>query len=251
MSLEDRFSAYSRDYARFRPAYPPPLFEALARETPARVLAWDCATGNGQAAVGLAGCFKRVVATDASQAQIACARSHPRIEYRVAPEVASGLANGAADLVTVAQALHWLDRPAFYAEARRVLAPGGVVAAWCYGLVRMTQPIDRLIEEYYHETVGRYWAPQRRLVEDGYRSIDFPFEELSLPPFEIERPLTLPELAGYVRTWSATRAFMESEGWDPVGDLERRLAEAWGKAERHRAVWPLSVRAGCTRGPSG
>lgn len=245
VTFNDHFSSRAADYAVFRPRYPDALFEFLASESPARDLAWDCATGNGQAAIGLAAYFARVVATDASDAQIARAAAHQRVEYRVAVGDNSGLPDQSADLVTVAQALHWLDRAAFFPEARRVLVPGGLIAVWCYGQVHIEPAVDAVLRRFYSETVGPYWPPERPHVDNGYRTIQFPFDEQTTPSFAIDRLLTLDELAGYLRTWSATRRYMERHGVDPVGDVIAEVAPIWGDPSAQRAArWPLSVRVG-------
>jgi len=209
-------------------------------------MAWDCATGSGQAAIGLAEHFAQVVATDASAAQLAAALAHPHVRYRQASADASGLAPQSVQLVTVAQALHWLDRPGFYAEARRVLVPGGVVAAWCYGLLELgAGGLDEPIHAFYERTVGPYWPPERALVDAGYRTIDFPFAELPLPPVTMEAELTLTQLGGYLGTWSAVLRYRSARGHDPVAPLLDRLGPEWGGPERRRlARWPLGIRAG-------
>jgi SAM-dependent methyltransferase len=208
-------------------------------------VAWDCATGSGQAALGLAEHFEQVVATDASAAQLAAALAHPRVRYCQVPADASGLPPRSVELVTVAQALHWLDRPGFYAEARRVLVPGGVVAAWCYGVVELGADLDEPIRAFYERTVGPFWPPERALVDSGYRTIDFPFAELPLPPVTMETELTLAELGGYLGTWSAVLRYRSARGHDPLVPLLDRLRSAWGGPERRRtARWPLAIRAG-------
>ena len=183
MTFKDRFSAHASDYARFRPHYPRALFAYLADIASERECAWDCATGNGQAAVALGEFFHHVIATDASENQVANGQPHDRVTYRVASAEQSGLPKASVDLVTVAQALHWFDREAFFAEAQRVLKPHGVLAVWCYNLFRIAPEIDRLVETFYRETVGPYWDFERRLVETGYRTIEFPFAELSTARF--------------------------------------------------------------------
>ena len=247
MSFADHFSAVSAAYAAFRPRYPDALFAFLAREAPARTAAWDAGTGSGQAAAGLARHFTRVVATDASEEQIAHAPPDPRIEYRVAPAEASGLPDGSMDLVTAAQAVHWFDRPRFWKEARRALKPGGLIAVWTYVLVEIEPSIDAAVRRFYDDVVGPFWPPERRLTEQRYRTIDFPFTEMRVPEFAIERQLTLEELAGYVRTWSATRGYVREHGRDPVDDLVVELAPLWGEAHRTRlGRWPIAMRAGRT-----
>lgn len=245
MSFADYFSGVSAAYAAFRPHYPEALFTFLAQAAPARQAAWDCGTGSGQAALGLARHFARVTATDASDAQIAHATPHARITYRVAPADASGLPDESVDLVTAAQAVHWFDRPRFWAEARRVLRPRGVIAVWTYVLFEIAPEIDPIVRRFYADTVAPFWPPERRLTEERYRTIEFPFAEFPVPEFTIEEQLTLEDVAGYIRTWSATRGFVRRHGRDPVDDLVTELAPAWGNPRTPRlARWRLAVRAG-------
>ena len=209
--------------------------------------AWDCATGNGQAALGLARHFAHVIATDASEAQIAQATPHPRVTYHVAPAEASGLADRSVDLVTAAQAVHWFDRPRFWAEARRVLQPRGLVAVWTYRLSSIAAEPDAIVRRFYQDTVGPFWPAERKLTEEHFRTIEFPFNEFAVPEFTIEQPLTLDDVAGYIRTWSATRGFVRQHGRDPVEDLAAELALVWGDPRTPRlARWPVAVRAGRT-----
>lgn len=249
MNPADHFSSVARAYAQARPHYPSGLFEWLATLSTGHALAWDCGAGSGQASVALARYFDRVAATDLSAAQIAQAAAHPAVTYHVAPAEASGLASGSVDLVTVAQALHWFDHVRFFAEVARVLAPGGAFAAWTYGTLSVEdEPVNRLIQAFYHETVGSYWPPERRYVEDGYRSIPFPFTPVEAPMFQMALDWTLPELLTYFRSWSATARYIRDRGEDPVVPLGEQLGLVWGDTEaRHRVRWPLSVLAGRPR----
>ena len=243
--FNDQFSSVADGYVRYRPTYPDRLFAWLATLVPDRGLAWDCATGSGQAAQGLARHFDRVVATDASAAQLGNARPDPRIEYRQAPAHASGLPDRSAALVTVAQALHWLDLGSFWPEARRVARPGGVVAVWCYSGVTIDPAVDPLIRTYYRDVVGPHWAPERILVDEGYRSVVFPFPEITAPPFEIAVEWTLADLEGYLRSWSASASYRKAHGEDPVARVHPALEAAWGRPDDAKPVrWPLHVRVG-------
>jgi SAM-dependent methyltransferase len=243
VAFQDHFSAGAANYARARPTYPAELFERLANLAPGRGTAWDCGTGNGQAATGLATHFERVVATDPSAAQLAEAITHPRVSYRLGDESHSGLNAGSVDIVTAAQAAHWFDLPAFYGEARRVLRPDGVVAIWCYALCRIAPAIDEPLDVFYHQTVGPYWPPERRFTEDGYRSLPFPFPEISFPTLAMELEWTLAEFSAYLQTWSAVTRLRAARGGEPVVELSRALAGAWGTGRR-RVVWPLAGRIG-------
>jgi SAM-dependent methyltransferase len=243
--FKDHFSTRSPDYAAHRPTYPAALFDALAGAAMGHDLAWDCATGNGQAARGLAGRFARVIASDASEAQIAAAQPHPSIEFRVAPAEASGLPEHCADLVTVAQAAHWFDLAAFYDEARRVLKPGGVLAIWCYERLSIDPALDPVIEDFHAGILGPYWPPERRHVEAAYRDLPFPFAEMRLPDFHMEAVWTLDRLMGYFATWSAVKAYGNAVGHDPLPALRERLAARWISLDSSKLIkWPLSARLG-------
>lgn len=244
-AFKDHFSSASDRYAAYRPDYPAALFAWLAGLCAERELAWDCATGSGQAALGLAPHFRRVVATDASAEQVRHAVPHPLIDYRVAPAEASGLADHSVDLVTVAQAAHWFDLPRFYTEAARVLKPGGAIAAWGYGRMLLPDEMDALFQRFYAETVGPYWPPERTLIDDAYRSLDFPFAEIEAPAFAIEVEWTLPRLMDYLSTWSAVKRYQAARGRDPLPALLAELRSLWGDPEAARALqWPLFLRAG-------
>jgi SAM-dependent methyltransferase len=245
VSFKDHFSRQATDYARFRPQYPRALFEFIGKQAPNDERALDCATGNGQAAVALAEFFRAVIGIDASAAQIESAQPNERVEYRVAPAEASGLEADLCDVITVAQALHWFDLEAFYAEARRVLKPGGVLAVWAYNYLRVSPEVEAVLRRFHDQIVGPYWPPERQMVGRGYLNLPFPFEELESPDFQIEVQWTVSHLLGYLRTWSATRRFVAAKGSDPVGLIAGDLEHAWGNPDEPRlASWPLTTRIG-------
>jgi SAM-dependent methyltransferase len=245
MSFKDHFSAQAPDYARFRPDYPAELFAWLAEIAPNQTTAWDCGTGSGQAAVGLAGHFDRVIATDPSASQLAHAQPQANIEYRQASAESCGLDGKSVDLLTVAQAIHWFDLERFYAEARRVLKPGGIIAAWTYTLLDVDAGIDELLSDYYRNVVGAFWPPERKMVDDRYRSLPFPFDPIAAPAFEIRTAWSRDDLLGYLGTWSATQACMQAQGCNPLAALSRRLAPLWPNPEIRKTLrWPLHLRVG-------
>jgi SAM-dependent methyltransferase len=248
MTFKDHFSGHAAGYANFRPGYPRALLDFVASLTPGRSLAWDCATGNGQAALGLAERFEQVIATDASEAQLAQATPHPKIEYRQAPAEQSGLTGGSVDLVTVATAVHWLDFDRFYAEAKRVLAPGGAIVVWSYNLPRVTPEISALVDRLSYQIVKAYWPPERRWVDEEYRHLPFPFREVEVPQFWIEERWDLSRLLAYIGTWSATQRYLQTHGRDPRELVAGELAAAWGDADREREIrFPIMMRAGYPR----
>lgn len=240
-TFKDHFSAHADAYARYRPDYPPALFAWLAEIAPSRGRAWDCATGSGQAAVALAEHFAEVIATDASEKQVRSAFRHPRVAYRVAPAEQSGIEDASVDAITVAQAVHWFDIPAFYREAERVLKPGGVLAVWAYAVFASTPEIDRVVDRLYRDIVGPYWPPDRGMIERGYEEVRLPFDPVDPPPFAMEKDWTLDDAIGYLGTWSATRGYIAAHGEDPVALVRDELAAAWGGGAQ-RVRWPLYLK---------
>ncbi|HEX6628115.1 MAG TPA: class I SAM-dependent methyltransferase [Gemmatimonadaceae bacterium] len=249
MTFKDHFSQRAALYAACRPHYPDSLFRYVASVTAAHDLAIDCGTGNGQAAIGLAEHFTHVIAIDPSSAQIDKATPRANVEYRVAPAEQTGAESHSADLVTAAQALHWLNAPAFFAEATRLLKSDGAIAVWGYGdPVLDTQHLQNLLHTFNRVKLEQYWFAERQLLLDGYQTIDFPFVELTPPPFELRASWTLAELLGYLRTWSSAARYAELHGVDPVSELEPSLASEWGDPATARPIrWPLHLRVGKLR----
>jgi len=245
MTFKDHFSTQAYDYARYRPDYPQDLFAWLANESPARALAWDSATGSGQAALSLAEHFSAVTATDASEAQIRHAHAHPRVAYAVSPSEGTAIATGAVDLVFVAQALHWFDLPAFYREVHRVTRQGALVAVCSYALMAVEPAIDAVVEHFYSHTLEGHWPPERVHVERGYSDLPFPFARIDHPNFEMCRQWDLATLLGYLGTWSAVARYRNANGADPLQALANELAACWGDPDTAKAVrWPLKLMIG-------
>jgi SAM-dependent methyltransferase len=245
MGFRDHFSTQARQYAAFRPTYPPALAACLAGLAPGRRLAWDCATGQGQAARLLAAEFDRVVATDASAAQIDSAAPAERVEFRVADAASSGLDATTVDLITVAQAAHWLDLEAFYAEARRVLRPCGVLAIWGYVLLKTGRaPIDDALQTFQDVTMGPYWPAGREILDARYATLPFPFERLVVPDFKMHARWTRDNLIGYVSSWSALARYREQQGSDPLPTLADAIGREWADTETLDIEWPLYLLVG-------
>lgn len=243
MGFQDHFSGGSAAYARHRPRYPEALHEWLAAAAPGRAHAVDVATGNGQAVDGLRRHFARVSACDASAEQIAAAPPLPGVDWIVAAAESLPLETAGADLLTVAQALHWFDLERFYGEARRVLRPGGVLAAWTYNRLQVDPAVDALVEHLYTDLVGKDWPDARRHVETGYRDLPFPFTRLATPAFAMRAEWSCGDLLGYLATWSAVGRYRQRTGRDPLKLVDRDLRRAFGTGRRV-VEWPLSVLAG-------
>jgi SAM-dependent methyltransferase len=243
---KDRFSTQSRSYAAFRPSYPSSLYDFIMKHVKDNKTAWDCACGNGQVAKDLALRFEKVYATDQSENQLANAVKKDNIVYSIAPAEKTSFAEGQFDLVTVGQALHWLDRPAFFNEARRVSKPGGVVAVWGYSLLSVNKDIDPVVDHFYTGIIGPYWDKERKLVDEQYKSVEFPFEEIEVPSFGFSFEWSCDEFLGYVSTWSSVAKYVRQNDADPVKLIENDLRKLWG-AQKRKVSFPLFALMGYIR----
>jgi hypothetical protein len=243
MARNDHFSAFASTYATFRPTYPADLFVWLAAHAPSTAHAWDCATGNGQAAISLAAHFDRITATDVSAAMIAAASPRPKITYTVASAETASLESQSVDLITVAQALHWFDLTQFWPLCQRIIKPGGLLAVWGYLLPQVTPGVDRLVGIYHDETVGPYWPSDRQPLLDGYASISPPASPIATPPFAMRAEWTVVQLIGLLDSWSATHRARAATASDPLAPLVASLKSAWGAPALRPISWPLVLRA--------
>jgi len=241
----DHFSGLAADYRRFRPAYPPALFEYLAKLAPGRETAWDCGTGSGQAATGLARHFKRVVGTDASLQQVSRAPPGPGVYYLCCLAEAPALAENCADLVSIAQALHWFKPDPFFQAVKRVLRPQGVIAAWTYQLFTISPAIDEIIRRLHDVVLEADWPPERRHVDNGYRELSFPFQEVKAPQFAMHARWEQSQVLGYLNTWSGVDRYRKRTGKDPLESVARDIQLEWPTGSGRLEVrWPLSLRVG-------
>jgi SAM-dependent methyltransferase len=241
--LRNWFDADGERYAQFRPTYPPELAAFLAEVSPTTHLAIDVGCGNGQLTVQLANHFDSVIGADPSAEQLASATPHPHVDYVCTNAEHLPIEDATASLVTSAQAAHWFDLPRFYAEVRRVAAPECVLGLVTYGRQQLDAELDDRFQQFYRDEIGPFWPPERRHVDDGYRTLDFPFAERPTPPFEIRKSFDLPGLLGYLSTWSATRNAREAGRTDILDRFASDLTQLWGDPGRERPVrWPLSLR---------
>lgn len=241
--FKDHFSIQAEDYSVYRPEYPAELYAWLASLCEEQQLVWDCATGNGQAAVALTNHFSYVIGTDASESQIYRAMIYPRVEYEVALAHQSPLKDNSVDLITVAQALHWFEFDLFFKEVKRVAKPGAVLAVWCYELHQITPAVDAVIKHYYDDIIGAYWPAERKHIENAYADIEFPFESIKAPNCTMTKQWTFKHLVGYLGTWSATQKYLQQHQTDPRSEILEQLQAAWGDDDTKQITWPVTIKA--------
>jgi cyclopropane fatty-acyl-phospholipid synthase-like methyltransferase len=239
----DRFSAQAADYARYRINYPAELYDWLLPQVIGRERAWDCATGNGQVAVVLADHFVRVDATDLSEKQLAQATTRANLHYQPARAEHTLFPDQRFDLITVAQAVHWFDAPAYHAEVRRVARAGAVLAEWGYGLVQVSEEIDPLIRHFHDVVMGPYWDANRWHIDDEYARIPFPFAKVQRAHFSVLRQWSAEWFLQYLRTWSSVVKNRNERGEDAVALITAEVTQRWGSAER-AVIFPIFGRAG-------
>ncbi|MEL6256157.1 MAG: class I SAM-dependent methyltransferase [Bacteroidota bacterium] len=245
MKFQDHFSRHASIYQKFRPHYPPELFAYLAGLCENQMLAWDCGTGNGQAAWGLSTHFQNVIASDPSQAQIDQARAHPRITYRLASAEESGLKNQSVDLICIAQPLHWVDFNRFYPEAQRILKKGGLISTWTYGLPRLNEELDQIIQSFHDESLKGFWRDENEFVSRSYPTIPFPFPEIPSPNFQMKKEGNFEDLLGLIESISAVQRYKEAYGRNPLFKIRTELLHAWGASEKKRTFsWDIHLLIG-------
>lgn len=240
--MKDLFSTVSEKYARYRPGYPEELFRFIQKLLEERHLAWDCGTGNGQVAAVLSEFMQHVEGTDISRQQLENAIKKPNVTYSLQPAERTDFENDHFDLVTVAQAIHWFNIPKFHNEVKRVLKPGGIMAVMGYGLFRSNMATNRIIDHFYREIIGPYWDEERKYLDEKYRTIPFPFEEIPVPDFQLNDTWSFDRLIGYLRTWSAVKHYIEEQGRDPVALIEKELQGSFGR--KNKIMFPVFLRLG-------
>jgi ubiquinone/menaquinone biosynthesis C-methylase UbiE len=245
MNFKDHFSKQSDIYAQSRPHYPDELFEYLTSLTPTRETAWDVGTGNGQAAGSLAKYFDKVIATDPSKKQIKNAFINKKIEYKVASAEESGLDSNSVDLITAATAIHWFDHDKFYPEAKRILKPGGIIAAWCYAFSKTNDEIDAIIHHFATKTLKDYWPPERKFVWNNYEDLPFPFEEITAPKFYCIVNWNFNQWINYINSWSSTQKYISIHNSNPIEMILPELQKTWGDINEIKITsWELGLRVG-------
>lgn len=242
--MKDNFSSHSQEYARYRPSYPTEFFQYLNTLIPNKNNAWDCGTGNGQVAIELSKTFRHVHATDISRQQLDNALPAPNITYSLQPAESTSFPDNFFDLIIIAQAIHWFDFERFYTEAKRTSKQEALICAVGYGRPKISKEIDEVIDSFYANIIGPYWDKERRYIDEEYKTIPFPFQEIQPPQFFNKLHWSIEHVIGYLNTWSAVRHFIRQNNYNPVDKLHMEIQQRWNTSAVKEIAFPLLLRIG-------
>lgn len=245
--MKDNFSKQSKLYSIYRPVYPKTLYETLLKDVKNKNIAWDCATGNGQVASELSNYVGQIYATDISQSQLDNAIKKDNIIYSVSSAEKTSFADNYFDLITVAQALHWFNFEEFNKEVKRIGNKNGIIAVWGYSLIKISSDIDKIVFRYYKDKMGPYWDNERRFIDEEYKNIPFPFDNVKKQKFEINLEWNLNDFEGYLNTWSALQHFMKKNNYNPVSEIISELKPFWKEDENKKITFPVFFQSGKIR----
>lgn len=242
--MKDNFSTQSDKYAQYRPTYPSGLYDYIQSLVPTRINAWDCGTGNGQVAYQLSALFEQVYATDISQAQLDNAQRSHNIHYSLQAAEETTFPEAFFDLIVVAQAIHWFDFDKFYKEVKRILKPNGYLVVVGYNRLTITPEIDELITDFYTNIIGMYWDKERHYIDEAYKTIPFPLNEIEAPSLQNTFDWTFEHLIGYLGTWSAVKHYITAKGHNPIDLIQDKLQLLWGPTNTRPVYFPILLRVG-------
>lgn len=174
------------NYLKFRPTYPLSLFQCLQDYIGEPVTeAVDLACGTGQAAKEIAKFAKHVTGIDPSAGMIQQAPKLPNVDYMVGSDatITELIPPHSVDLVTIAEALHWIDFPTSWSRIHQILKPGGVFAAFSYYLFTFVDHPESgpIIADFFlgEDKCAPYWDKGQRQLNDLYAEIKVPTQYFS------------------------------------------------------------------------
>jgi ubiquinone/menaquinone biosynthesis C-methylase UbiE len=242
--VKDFFSTQSEAYKKYRPVYPQALYDYIVSFVETKNKALDVATGNGQAAIALAGYFNQVTGIDISSTQLAQAEKKHNIEYHHSAAEQTFFKPHTFDLITVAQAYHWLQHEAFATEAARIARPGSVMAVWGYDRFQTgNKALNHVMDVFYNDIVGPYWDDARKSVDNHYQDLPFPYDPLPTRSFAIEASWRKEQLLGYLWSWSAVQQYIQVHGTSPILLIQDEVTALLGNAAIH-VKFPLFLLLG-------
>lgn len=242
--MKSQFSKQSELYARYRPSYPKDMYNFIFQHLNKKEAAWDCCTGTGQVASYLSGHFKKVYANDISEEQLKHAPDKENIDYYEVPAEETGFPADIFDLITVAQAIHWLDFGQFYEEVNRTAGKDALLAVIGYGMVRINKKLNPLIDKFYKYNFSEFFSENRDYLDKHYATIPFPFDEIESPGFSKRIEWTIDDFEGYLNSWSTIQKFKDEKGFNPAENLIKEIKPLWPKGEIKEVIFPVFLRLG-------
>jgi ubiquinone/menaquinone biosynthesis C-methylase UbiE len=245
--VKDNFSHIAAHYAQFRPQYPGDFISILCNSVNTKEIAWDCGTGNGQVAKHLAKHFAKVIATDISEKQIKEAPKLQNIAYKTEAAENASVLDKSVNLITVGQAAHWFQLDSFYTEARRVLAPAGVIAIFGYPLFTTANTrINKLCQFLFKNILSGYWDKERKWLDEKYQTIPFPFKEINIPASTMKYNWNYSQLIGYLQSWSAVQHYSKKNKNNPVDEIMLGIKKGFDNNMKIEVTFEIVGRYGIT-----
>jgi SAM-dependent methyltransferase len=218
------FNLSSDEYFKNRPRYPLELYNAIFANCNGFAAAWDCGCGNGQVSIDLVSRFDIIEASDINENQISNSYKNDKIHYSIQKSESTVFPDNHFDLICAAQCLHWFDLGSFFHEAKRVLKHNGLFACWGYGFFHSNEFIDDLINESLLLKIDQFWSSGNRIVQNGYKDVEFPFVNIAMPKMEMTMLWDVNQLMDYLNTWSAVKLYNEKFKTDIIKEVKTLIA---------------------------
>ncbi|MFT5508160.1 MAG: ubiquinone/menaquinone biosynthesis C-methylase UbiE [Hyphomicrobiaceae bacterium] len=240
----DRFTGLADIYAEHRPTYPADVVEALvdranAADVPKVAIDIGCGTGIATLLLAKAMPDWAITAAEPNADMLEKARvtlaAQPNVSFANAGAEALPLDDKNAGLVLAAQALHWFDMGKFFAEAARVLPPGGTLAILYNNRQTAVSVVLAEIESYLESIDPSY--------SRNYRARDIPALLGSLEAFEnVERsrnvwlkPTSTDDLVNYFMSRSMLQPLAQKVG---IAKLRHRIGDI---ADEHARAGMIDI----------
>jgi SAM-dependent methyltransferase len=205
-SFQPKFGHAAEQFLRYRPDYPLELYGRILARVPERCRerAIDLGAGTGMVTGRLLPCFREVIAVE-PDAQMAAkiAELFPRAVIRIITAEQCGQAQESVDLITIANALHWMDAEHVFANAVRWLRRTGVLAVFDRPLPKAGSRVDAVTKEEFR---GRWMGYRDPLLN---RSVTYREQVRAVPGLGVIEESSVPHFISmsprdYAGFWSST-----------------------------------------------
>lgn len=226
------FNMDSNHYFKNRPRYPKELYQLIHKSSKDHQIAWDCACGNGQAAIDLVPYFSRIEATDINENQLKHSFQHEKISYSLQKSEKTNFPSRYFDAVCAAQCLHWFDLEEYFIEVKRVLKKQGLFACWGYSFFQIEDTLDAIIDSTLLKVIDPYWSENNRILHRRYADVRFPFKPIHGPEIRMTMNWDLNQFTSYLETWSAVKLYHERTSDSLIENVRQMLKKHWEEKEK-------------------